>query len=150
MFKLRTMYPNAEERLEKYLQEHPENRAEWERCFKLRDDPRVLPYIGKFLRSSSLDELPQLFNVLRGEMSIVGPRPFPYYHLDCYDNQFREFRRSVPPGLTGMWQVEVRSNGDMEDQRLHDTYYIRNWSLWLDLYILFKTIAVVVSRRGAR
>lgn len=149
MFKLRSMYPDAEQRLERYLQENPEKRVEWERRFKLADDPRILPIIGKFIRSTSLDELPQLINVLRGEMSLVGPRPFPYYHLDFYPQQFREFRRSVRPGLTGLWQVEVRSDGDMEDQKTHDTYYIRNWSLWLDLYILFRTVCVVLSRRGA-
>lgn len=149
MFKLRSMYPDAEDRLEKFLQENPEKRQEWERRFKLTDDPRVLPIIGKFIRTTSLDELPQLFNVLRGDMSLVGPRPFPYYHLDFYPQQFREFRRSVRPGLTGLWQVEVRADGDMEDQKTHDTYYIRNWSLWLDLYILFRTVGVVLSRRGA-
>lgn len=149
MLKLRSMYSDAEERLEKYLQENPEQRAEWERRFKLSDDPRILPFIGKFMRTTSLDELPQLFNVLRGDMSLVGPRPFPYYHLDFYPEKFREFRRSVRPGLTGLWQVEVRADGDMEDQKLHDTYYIRNWSLWLDLYILFRTVGVVISRRGA-
>lgn len=150
MFKLRSMYPDAEDRLERYLEENPEQREEWSRRFKLRDDPRVLPFIGKFIRQSSLDEMPQLLNVLRGEMSLIGPRPFPYYHLDCYDPEFRKFRHSVPPGLTGLWQVEVRADGEMEDQIVHDTYYIRNWSLWLDLIILFKTVAVVISRKGAR
>jgi Undecaprenyl-phosphate galactose phosphotransferase WbaP len=150
MYKLRSMYPDAEERLEQHLTEYPEQRDEWQRRFKLCDDPRVLPFIGNFIRKSSLDELPQILNVLRGEMSLVGPRPFPFYHLDCYEPEFRAFRQSVPPGLTGLWQVEVRSDGEMEDQILHDSYYIRNWSFWLDILILFKTVAVVVSGKGAR
>ncbi len=150
MLKLRTMYPDADERLERYLDENPERRLEWERYFKLRDDPRILPVIGTFLRQSSLDELPQLLNVLKGEMSLVGPRPFPHYHLAKFAPEFRELRRSVPPGITGLWQVEVRSDGDVALQERHDSYYIRNWSLWLDILTLFQTIVVVVSKKGAR
>ena len=149
IYKLRTMYPDADSCLEKYLLGNPAKREEWDRFLKLKDDPRVLPIIGNFLRKTSLDELPQLFNVLRGEMSLVGPRAFTHFHLDHFDPEFRALRRSVLPGMTGLWQVEVRSDGNLEDQKIHDTYYIRNWSLWLDLFILFRTVPVVFLCRGA-
>lgn len=150
VWKLRTMYSDAEETLERYLAENPEAHAEWRSFYKLRNDPRVLPGLGRFLRRTSLDELPQLWNVLRGDMSLVGPRPFPDYHLERFPPEFRALRQCVLPGITGLWQVTTRSEGGLEVQETLDTRYVRGWSLWLDLSILLRTIPCVISRRGAR
>jgi len=149
VWKMRTMFPHAEKLLQEYLETHPDARQEWEQFFKLKDDPRILPVVGALLRKTSLDELPQLWNVLRGEMSLVGPRPFPHYHLEQFDRKFLEIRRSVMPGMTGMWQVSARSDGDLAVQETLDSYYIRNWSIWLDLSLLARTISVVLSGKGA-
>jgi lipopolysaccharide/colanic/teichoic acid biosynthesis glycosyltransferase len=149
MWKLRTMHRNAAELLEMTLEADPAARREWHGAFKLRQDPRVLRKGGHFLRRSSLDELPQLWNVLKGEMSLVGPRPLPEYHLEAFDKEFRVLRERVRPGITGLWQVTTRSNGGTGLQKALDTYYICNWSIWLDLEIACRTVVAVARGRGA-
>lgn len=150
VWKLRTMHHNAERLLVDHLEKNPDAKAEWEKYFKLANDPRIFPILGHFLRRTSIDELPQLWNVLVGDLSLVGPRPFPHYHLDSFSQEFRELRREVKPGVSGMWQVYSRSDGNLAVQEYYDTYYIRNWSIWLDLYILGKTIDAVIFGKGAR
>ena len=149
VWKLRTMYQNSEELLRQHLENRPESRNQWLKHFKLKDDPRVVPVLGTFLRRTSLDELPQFFSVLRGEMSLVGPRPFPGYHLAHFTEDFQELRGSVRPGITGLWQVSERSNGDLVVQEKLDSYYIRNWSVWLDIYLLLRTFRAVATGAGA-
>ena len=149
VLKLRTMYLEADKMLKDLLARDPIARAEWEAHFKLRKDPRILPYIGAFLRASSLDELPQLWNILRGDMSLVGPRPFPDYHLAAMPSDFRSRRASVIPGLTGLWQISERSSADLEGQQQLDDYYITGRSFWGDVSILLRTFSAVLARRGA-
>ncbi len=149
IWKLRTMVPDAEQRLDAHLAADADARKEWEQHFKLRHDPRLVPVVGRIVRRFSIDELPQLINVLKGDMSLVGPRPFPSYHLKRFSPAFRKLRSQVRPGMTGLWQVLGRSEGGLTDQEALDTHYIRNWSLWMDLYILAKTVAAVLGGRGA-
>ncbi len=147
--KIRTMAVDAEGRMEELLESDPGLREEWENGFKLKNDPRIVPLVGRLLRRFSIDELPQLWSVVRGEVSLVGPRPFPAYHLDALAPQARRLRAEVRPGLTGLWQVEARGLADVEVQQSYDVYYIRNWSVWLDLYILARTFGAVITGRGA-
>jgi undecaprenyl-phosphate galactose phosphotransferase len=146
--KFRTMYLDAEDRLKAILGSDPAAKKEWEKYYKLRDDPRVTA-IGKFLRASSLDELPQLFHVLSGKMSLVGPRPVTQQEIDDYYQEAAQLCFRVPPGITGLWQVTGRS-GTTYDYRIGlDSWYVRNWNVWLDIVILFKTLRVVLLREGA-
>ena len=147
-YKFRTMYVDAEERLEEILANDPEKREEWEKFWKLKDDPRVTS-VGRFLRRTSLDELPQIINVLKGEMSLVGPRPYLPREKE-YLGEYAELILSLPPGITGLWQVSGRSNTDYEHRVRLDGWYVRNWNLWLDVVILLKTVPVILRREGAR
>ena len=147
MWKFRTMYTNGAEILEKYLRDRPEEREEWLTNRKLRNDPRVTP-VGRILRRCSLDELPQLWNVLRGEMSMVGPRPIVNDEVTKYGQWFGLYCRVVP-GLTGLWQVSGRSDTDYGKRIELDTYYVRNWSPWFDIYLLARTFRTVLKGEGA-
>ena len=147
--KIRTMRGDADKQLEEHLNANPDLRDEWRRRYKLRKDPRLLPVIGRLLRRFSIDELPQLWAVIKGDMSLVGPRPFPDYHLEKFPPAFRELRQRVRPGITGLWQIAVRADGGTSEQEAFDTYYIRNWSIWFDLYLLGRTIIAVIGARGA-
>lgn len=146
-WKFRTMACNAAELLESYLAAHPNLRREWEEDHKLKNDPRITK-IGHFLRKTSLDELPQIWNVLRGEMSLVGPRPIVADEIPKYQECFDLYTK-VRPGITGLWQISGRNNTTYAERVQLDSYYVRNWSLWLDLYILVRTIKVVLLREGA-
>ena len=116
---------------------------------KLQHDPRILPIIGRFIRQTSIDELPQLYNIVGGDISLVGPRIMPTHEVDRYDRSGQDLRRDVPPGLTGLWQVTLRNNSDLMIRELADAFYVRNWSVWLDRWILLRTVRVVLAGSGA-
>ena len=145
--KFRSMVTNGDEVLEDLLARDPAAREEWQATQKLRDDPRVTP-IGRVLRKTSLDELPQLLNVLRGEMSLVGPRPIVDAEIDRYGQDI-SFYYDTRPGITGLWQVSGRSNMSYEGRVRLDVWYARNWSLWHDFRILLRTIPAVLAKHGA-
>jgi Undecaprenyl-phosphate galactose phosphotransferase WbaP len=146
-FKFRTMVTNADQILEGHLARHPELMLEWQLNHKLKNDPRITP-VGRWLRRSSLDELPQLFNIVLGHMSLVGPRPIVESEIARYATSYDLYTR-VPPGLTGLWQVSGRNNTTYEERVAFDEYYIRNWSIWMDVYILARTFQAVLQGEGA-
>ncbi len=145
--KFRTMVPNAAEVLEELLARDPAARREWDATYKLKDDPRVTR-MGAFLRRSSLDELPQLWNVLKGDMSLVGPRPIVKDELKYYGDH-RQNYLNVKPGLTGVWQVSGRNDTSYDYRVSLDRWYVTHWCLWYDVVIMAKTIGVMVNRNGA-
>ncbi|PSR13764.1 undecaprenyl-phosphate galactose phosphotransferase WbaP [filamentous cyanobacterium CCP3] len=146
-WKFRSMVSNADQVLERYFEANPTLRSQWQRDHKLRYDPRITR-VGRFLRRTSLDELPQLWNVLRGEMSLVGPRPIVKEEIFRYADKYSLYTK-VLPGLTGLWQVSGRNDVSYEERVNLDAYYVRNWSVWLDVYILLKTVWVVMIGDGA-
>lgn len=146
-YKFRSMCVNSKEVLEHLLATDPEAKAEWDKEFKLKNDPRITKS-GAFLRKTSLDELPQLWNVLKGEMSLVGPRPIVQAEVPRYGKYIKEYY-SVLPGITGMWQTSGRSDIDYPERVHMDSWYVHNWSVWLDMVLLWKTVAVVLSHKGA-
>jgi UDP-galactose-lipid carrier transferase len=145
--KFRSMIMNSKEVLSELLASSAEAKAEWDKDFKLKNDPRITT-IGGFLRKSSLDELPQLWNVFKGEMSLVGPRPIIEEELARY-NEDRAYYLMAKPGMTGLWQVSGRNDVDYDTRIYFDSWYVKNWSLWTDIAILFKTVGVVFNRDGA-
>lgn len=147
VWKFRSMYADADKRLDAVLLADPALKAEFEKTFKLKKDPRVTPF-GKLLRMTSVDELPQLFNVFRGEMALVGPRPIVEREIAYYGKSYALFS-SVKPGITGLWQVSGRSDCDYDSRVALDVHYILNWSPWMDLWIAFRTITAVLKMRGS-
>lgn len=147
-YKFRTMYPDAEARLNDMLAHHPELKREWEETHKLKNDPRVTP-VGRWLRKSSLDEFPQFLNVLKGELSVVGPRPITRAELKKYQASEGLSVLKVKPGITGLWQVSGRNNTTYEERIALDMEYVKEQSLALDLKLILKTLPAIFSRRGA-
>jgi len=146
-YKYRTMYENGDEILKEYLKHYPEEIKYYEKYHKYKNDPRITK-VGKFLRETSLDELPQIINVLKGEMSFIGPRPYMIDELKKIKQKDIIFK--VKPGITGLWQVSGRNNLTFEERIELDKWYIKNWSLWLDFIIIMKTIKVVFFKIGAK
>lgn len=147
IIKFRTMHPHANKRLNDYLKQNPERRKEWDHYQKLANDPRVTS-VGRWLRRFSLDELPQLWNVLMNEMSIVGPRPIMVSQHKLYGENFKHYIR-VGPGITGLWQISGRNHTSFAVRTDYDVQYVMNWSIWMDIFILLRTIWVVLRREGA-
>ncbi len=148
IIKFRTMYVDAEQRLQQYLEKNPKAREEWEKTSTLKDDPRITK-IGRFLRRSGLDELPQFFSVLKGDMSVVGPRPLSEEDFKKFYRNREEIYMMVKPGITGYWQVEGIGQRDNIPKRIAtDTWYVQNISLWVDIKIILKTILIVLRGKN--
>ncbi len=147
IYKFRTMKLNSSEILEELLEDDPKMKVQWEREYKLKDDPRITK-IGKFLRQTSLDELPQIINVFQGKMSLVGPRPIIEDEVVKYGDMFDYFK-AVKPGITGLWQVSGRNDIAYDERVQLDAWYVRNWSIELDIVILVKTVMIVLDRKGS-
>lgn len=147
LYKFRTMIRDADQALEKCLTHNPQIKREWSESQKIKKDPRITR-IGRILRKSSLDELPQIFNILLGHMSLVGPRPIVANEINKYGRYYSDYCLSYP-GLTGLWQVSGRNDTSYRRRVAHDHYYVNNWRLSFDLYILIKTIPVIISGKGA-
>lgn len=145
--KFRTMYKDADKKLKELLEKDEKLREEYEKYWKIKNDPRITP-IGNFIRKTSLDELPQIFNVLKGEMSLIGPRPYLPKEWPFIEKE-SSIIHAVPPGITGLWQVSGRNNEDYNYRITMDSWYVKNWNLWLDITILFKTFSAVIKREGA-
>lgn len=147
LYKFRTMVNGADKLLDEYLRNNPDMAMEWSKSQKLRNDPR-LTSAGKFLRKTSLDELPQILNILQGNMTLVGPRPIVAEEKERYGRYFQEYCE-VYPGLTGLWQISGRNNTTYVQRVAYDHYYINNWTIWLDMWILVKTIPLTIKGHGA-
>lgn len=146
-YKFRSMVKNADTILEEYLNTYESEKIEWQKNFKLKNDPRVTK-IGRIIRKTSIDELPQLWNVLIGDMSLVGPRPLLPNEVERYNSYIEDYKL-VLPGLTGVWQVSGRSDTTFEQRAIMDSWYIHNWSIWIDIVYLLKTVLAVVKSKGA-
>lgn len=147
IWKFRSMYHDADKRLSAILEANPELKAEYERDFKLKNDPRVT-LLGKFLRKTSIDELPQLWNVIRGEMALVGPRPIVEKEIEYYGADYEIFSL-MKPGITGLWQVAGRSDIGYQERILLDKFYVLNWNPWMDIWIVLKTVLAVLKMKGS-
>lgn len=147
MWKFRTMKRNSAEVLDQYLARSAKLRKEWTENHKLQNDPRITR-VGRVLRKTSLDELPQLWNVIKGEMSLVGPRPIIDAEVAKYRESYALYLKTTP-GITGLWQVSGRNRTTYAERIAYDTYYVQNWSVWMDIYLLAKTIGAVLTGDGA-
>jgi lipopolysaccharide/colanic/teichoic acid biosynthesis glycosyltransferase len=141
------MVQNAEEKLHAYLAANPSAKIEWDETQKLKKDPRITRS-GQWLRKFSIDELPQIINVLKGEMSLVGPRPILPEQVELYGERIDVYY-GTKPGMSGLWQVSGRNSVSFQERTRFDVYYVRNWSIWLDIYILLRTVWVVLFHKGA-